>query len=246
MCGQIRNSHLLKMKNFSTNDRNRGMTLVELMVSVTVLGLLMVGVSSFFIQNFKAGFVTQEKLEINRDVRTVTSEMSSEARQANSFVLYKSFFSLPEQFTPSGDFRDPRGNVEAQDYRQHSQQEGDFVVFIYNGEDDNYYDDTPAPIVRIIGYFRDDREVSRAEAPVLKFDFSIPEDDQTKPIEELIPSVAEADEFAEVISMVNGLANGFLFYNIEGKSVLVNGKIIHGNDAKEVTGTYNFTISPRG
>ncbi len=222
------------------------MTLVELMVSVTIMGTLMVGVSSFFIQNFKASFVTQEKLEINRDVRTVTSEMSGEARQANSFVLYKSFFPLPNNYSPNGDFRKPPNNVSGQDYRLHSQQEGDFVVFIFNGEDDNFYDSIPAPIVRLIGYFRDDREVSGSEAPVLKFDIDIPVSQQRKSVEELIPSIQEAEEFTEVIDMVNGLANGFLFYNIKGKSVLVNGKIIHGNDAKEVTGTYNFTISPRG
>ncbi|WP_309385491.1 PilW family protein [Cerasicoccus frondis] len=226
--------------------RRRGLTLVELLMATSVLGLLMTGVSTFFIQNFRASFITQQKLEINRDFRSVTSEMSSEARQANSFVLYKSFFPLPKDFSPSGDFRSPPNGVEATDYRQYADHEGDFVVFIYYGEDDNYYDDTPAPITRIIGYFRDDREVVGAEAPVLKFDLDIPKESQTKSIETLIPSVEEAKEFTQVISMVNGLANGFLFYNIHGKSVLVNGKIIHGNDAKEVTGTYNFTISPRG
>ncbi|WP_309398825.1 PilW family protein [Cerasicoccus maritimus] len=235
----------MKKAIYMTASR-RGMTLVEIMVSATVLGLLMVGVSQFFIGNFRTSFITEKKLEINRDVRTVTSEMANEARQANSFVLYKSFFKLPEGFIPEGDFRDPPNPYEAVDYRQYADHEGDFVVFIFNGEDDNYYDDTPAPITRIIGYFRDDRDVLGMEAPVRKFDIEIPEENQTNPIETLIPSIEEAEKFSEVIDMVSGLSNGFLFYNVHGKSVLVNGKIIHGNDAKEVTGTYNFTISPRG
>jgi len=49
-----------------------------------------------------------------------------------------------------------------------------------------------------------------------------------------------------VIELSRGLADERLFYNFWGRSVMVNGQIHHGNDAKRVTETYNFTISPRG
>lgn len=234
----------MEQLNLKKNTK-RGFTLTELMVSTVILGFLMAGVSAFVIDNYRMSFITQEKLDINRDIRAVTSEMALEARQANTFVIYRSFFKLNDG-VPSGDLRDPINGYSGVDYRVHTNQPGDFVLFVFYGEDLNPNDMNPAPITRLIGYYRDDRDVSGEEAPVRKFDIAINGSNQYKDVEELIPSMDSADDHEEILNLVSGLAGGNLFYNINDRSVMVNGKIIHGNEAKQVTGTYNFTISPRG
>jgi N-acetylneuraminic acid mutarotase len=49
-----------------------------------------------------------------------------------------------------------------------------------------------------------------------------------------------------VLELSRGLANGNLFQNFGNNTFIVNGEILHGNTVKEVTNTYNLTISPRG
>jgi hypothetical protein len=49
-----------------------------------------------------------------------------------------------------------------------------------------------------------------------------------------------------MLNNVNGLSNRYNFYNYQNKSVITRAKIVHGNRAKRVTNTYNFTITPRG
>ena len=50
-----------------------------------------------------------------------------------------------------------------------------------------------------------------------------------------------------VINDLTGLGpNDSYFVNFLNRSVLVRAKILHGNQAKRVTNTYNFTVTPRG
>jgi prepilin-type N-terminal cleavage/methylation domain-containing protein len=72
----------------------------------------------------------------------------------------------------------------------------------------------------------------------------------TTTIEALLPPAtaawANAAEFPLMLNNVNGLSNRYNFYNYQNKSVITRAKIVHGNRAKRVTNTYNFTITPRG
>ena len=75
--------------------------------------------------------------------------------------------------------------------------------------------------------------------------------DSAHPIESLLPAATSAwASHASATLLVNdlqGLAPGsFDFVNFQNRSVLVRLKILHGNQAKRVTNTYNFTITPRG
>lgn len=48
-------------------------------------------------------------------------------------------------------------------------------------------------------------------------------------------------------AQVTGTASGLDFVSInQGLGILVRARILHGNQAKRVTNTYNFTVSPRG
>lgn len=72
----------------------------------------------------------------------------------------------------------------------------------------------------------------------------------TTTIEALLPPAtstwANYSQFAITLHNVSGLTGGYCFYNYENRSVIVRSKILHGNLAKRVTNTYNFTITPRG
>ena len=225
--------------------QRQGFTLVEIMLAMTVLCIVMAGVMTFFFDSLRTTFITQQKLNINGDIRDVTNKLADEAREANYFTMYASFYAQSAS-EPFGDFRSPTGGFTAADYRQRKGNSGDFLLLVYTGIDANPNDTTPAPIEKLIGYFRDGGVDDTDQAPVRRFEVNVPSGDQNDDLETLIPSSLVAESCPIVINLVTGLADGHLFYNIEDRSVLVNGKIIHGNDAKQVTGTYNFTVSPRG
>lgn len=70
-------------------------------------------------------------------------------------------------------------------------------------------------------------------------------------VESLLPAATEAwatsTEHQLVVNDLAGLgAGGLSFINFQNRSVLVRLKILHGNRAKRVTNTYNFTVTPRG
>ncbi|GAB5560132.1 MAG: hypothetical protein SynsKO_17790 [Synoicihabitans sp.] len=70
-------------------------------------------------------------------------------------------------------------------------------------------------------------------------------------VESLIPPATKAwamsSGFEVVVNDMEGLSDNNLFFlNYQNRSVLVRAKILHGNQAKRVTNTYNFTITPRG
>lgn len=222
-----------------------GFTLVEIMFAMSILALVMTGIMTFLVDSVRTTFITEQKLNINGDIRDVTNKLADEAREANYFTLYTSFYPQYE-VEPMGDFREPATGYAAADYRQRRGNSGDFLLLVYTGIDPNPDDLEPAPIEKIIGYFRDGGTVDSEQAPVRRFEVEVPKADQYEELETLIPSSTLSILHPEVINLVTGLADGNLFYNIQNRSVLVNGKIIHGNDAKQVTGTYNFTVSPRG
>lgn len=112
--------------------RHRGYTLVEIMIAVTIFSMLMAGATQFLIDGYEVTFVTEKKLEINSDIRDITNDIFDEARQANYFIMYQSFF--PDASgDPPGDFRSPTVGYSAEDYRQRKGNSGDFVVFVYTG-----------------------------------------------------------------------------------------------------------------
>ncbi len=69
-------------------------------------------------------------------------------------------------------------------------------------------------------------------------------------LESLLPPAttdySRAAEFPIMINNLSGLSSGYTFVNYQNKSIISRAKILHGNLAKRVTNTYNFTITPRG
>lgn len=221
-----------------------GFTLAELLVAMAVFALLAVGVSRFLIDGNLLILSSTAKLDINSEIRSFTHTMAREARAANGFVLYRSFYRVSRD-EPIGDFRDPPNWLSGEDYRKRAGESGDLLVLVYYREDQPP-DDRRVPIARLVGYYRDASDTTPGEAPVKRFEVTIPEANMYEQVEDLIPAADQLRNAETVVSLAEGLANGMLFHNFNERSVLVNAKIVHDNIAKQITGTYNFTVSPRG
>lgn len=216
--------------------RPTGFTLLEIIVTVSILGLVSAAIMGFFIESIRATFVSEQKNLVNSDIRQLTRELSSNARQANYIVLYRSFRT------------DERNSLED---RLLTGEAGDFLVFGFQDPPDlSNPIFAPRPTRRMVGYFRAPENPNDPDSlgPVKRFDlsFSAPSDPLNPPSpEDLLPNEMLRDNFPEVVPLSQGLANGMLFYNFGGGTIMINGKIIHGVEAKRVTDTYNFTISTR-
>lgn len=211
----------------------RGFTLPEIMVSMTVLGIMSALFLSVYFDMSEIAFASDSKNMINRDIRNVTQQMSRTAREASYFALYRSF---------DADDRDA-----AEDQLLEGKT-GDFVVFVYLGLPTDATRVNQRPIERIVGYYRavDDPDDPDALGPVRRFDLEITGNAQSATLESILPVASSSDDYPAVVQLSQGLANGDMFFNLWNQSLMINGKIVHGNAAKRITDTYNFTVSPRG
>jgi hypothetical protein len=77
---------------------------------------------------------------------------------------------------------------------------------------------------------------------------NVPTGGTSTTIEALLPndSAATIAGHPIVVQLAQGLADGCLFHNFWGKSVMINGQIVQGSNYVSASDTYNFTISPRG
>jgi len=202
---------------------------MEVLIATSVAAFVTVGLLSFYFTTYKIGFVNQERNRINADMRGLTGQLIHDGRQSNYFVIYRS--------------------TKAQDHDEPSDRvldggSGDLLLFVYTTDSGTPLE--PDRVDRIIGYFRTGNEdPDDPLSPVRRFDKSF-SPASSKPIEELVPGAADLALADEVVELSRGLADGRLFFNFWGRSVMVNGQIFHGNEAKRVTETYNFTVSPRG
>lgn len=224
------------MKNTSTCHRS-GFTLPELLItmgiSVVVTGCTIV----FFMYALNIFRYDAAKNLVNRDIRKFTSELTDHATDANYFHVYASF---SNRSTTSGTTT-VSTNLEFG-------KTGDMLVLVFK------HPTNVDTITRIVGYYRAPTDVNdpASEGPVRKFDLRYnPAIDAKTAIYTLLPASSTYATNPEVIELSKGLASGRLFYNVGGKSIMVNGEIIHrggqgGTRYERATNTYNFTISPRG
>lgn len=217
--------------------RAGGYTLVEILITMGVLGFLFAGLMPFFLQTSTSFFVTEQKLKVNNDIRKFTNEMADQAREANHFIVYPSFADADR---------------DGQTDRLRDNESGDLMILIYYDAPTGTPPLVVRPVSRIVGYYRSSSDPLDAAGPgpVRKFDsdintwgVSFP---NTNAIESLLPSDTLAGSFRQVVELSRGLADQSLFYNFQNKSIMVKGEILHGNAIKRVSNTYNFTVSPRG
>lgn len=215
-----------------TNINRKGFSLTEILVAMSIASVAIAITMSIFIDSYKMTFVSNAKNNINSDIRKITREMSSVARQANYFCLYESM--AANKFSSKANELGTSGS-------------GDFILLAFRGPPTDPSNLNSRPYVRLVGYWRAITDAESNTGPVMKFDYTIPVADRSNKLYDVIPSITKIQSMStEVISLSEGLANKKLFYNHNNRAIMVNGKIIHGNEAKRVTDTYNFTITARG
>lgn len=223
----------------------RGFTLVEMMITLTIMGFVLVGVAQLMMDTARTTFITAEKFDIVADVRQFTLNMAEDARAANHFYIYRSF-ALNDRKEPENRLRDGAS--------------GDFLLLVFLEPWPNM--NSPEHITRLVGYFRyADPDNPDSEGPVYRFDLRyhdpnltvVPANSSgeyvsavTHTPESLIVGLTANGNYPTVVQLSRGLADGQLFYNYLDRSIMVKAQIIHGNAAKRITDTYNYTVSPRG
>ncbi|MBK1880387.1 type II secretion system protein [Pelagicoccus mobilis] len=195
----------------------RGFTLTEMVVATAVFGVIMGAVMSFLLSSKNFSSYNQGKLLINRDIRKFTSELGDYATYSSFFIIYNSF----------------KNRVE-----MNEGQSGDFLLLAFVDETD------PSAYTALVGYYRS--ASTTTAGPVRKFAIKF-DPPRSEDIEDLIPATSSEGTHPEVIELSRGLSDGQLFYNFFGRSITVQGEILHkGSNLKQATNTYNFTVSPRG
>lgn len=221
-----------------------GFTLVEVMIALTIMLSVLAMASSFLIESTQINFRSTAKNNINRELRNTINRMAIEAKQSNFFIIYNS--------AQDGDRFDREG-------RRRPNESGDALLLVFQ----TGYPDMeglnvdplrdPRPITRLILYYRDPNTTVGGVlvGPVMRWeaDFSnapIVNPLEIREIERLLPPLSTLRaQSRQVMAFSEGLVNERLFYNFQNRTIMINGRIIHGNQAKWVTDTYNFSISPR-
>ncbi len=222
-------SDYMKASNLS---KTKGFTLSEVIITLTVSMFIIAGVLSYTLQMMKSTIYTENKNQINTDVRNITNELNDTARGSNYFILYSNFDTT---------------NRNAIGDRLYSDYSGDFVLFVFN--DKSSFSSSSEYVSKIVGYYRDAE--GENIGPILRFEksYTTPIDvggASTVILEDLIPSKSNANA-TEVLEFSKGLARGRLFYNHLSKSLMINARIYHGdNESTSVSDTFNFTVAPRG
>lgn len=265
-----------------SHPRSTGFTLVELMVAMTLIGLVLISVLPFTIFNMQSQFVSTQKLLVNGDVRAFTNGMIDDGDGASCFALYQSFYprTLSTGTAVARDF-DGNGTINSGD-RLQAGQSGDFVVFVYYQDpfyDSRFYDSDPnnqpavgsnVTVDRLVCYWLAPNRNYSGETALYRLDTddfktSSTSTSWTTPwgatfpstltsavtLESLLPSNTESaatdSRYANIVlNNLEGLSSGLNFVNFQGRAIQVRSRILHGNEAKRVTNTYNFTVTPRG
>jgi prepilin-type N-terminal cleavage/methylation domain-containing protein len=229
----------------STWKGHKGFTLVEVMIVAALFSMVLLAAAQLLMDTARTSFITAEKLDINADVRQFTLEMAENARAANHFFIYRSL--------RSSDRNDPGDRLR-------DGGSGDLLLLVFQEPWPSL--NSPEHFTRIVGYYREaDPADPDGEGPVRRFEkrFHNPSlgsapagssgpyvSAQLKTVEEMITDIQYSSDHMTVVQLSRGLANGQLFYNYLDRSIIVKAQIIHGNVAKRITDTYNYTVSPRG
>lgn len=228
--------------NFRLNlPERRGFTLVEVMFALTIIAIVTLGVYQLTIGSARTLFDTRAKLQVTRDVRVFTNELSRSGKGARQFYIYPG--------------RNTNLNAAA---RVPGGASGDFLLFVMVQPADQNSPDSDIHIRRLTAYIR---EVDAGEpvGPVIRYQrdylinaasrvYSANPSSSVVTVETLAASMLNdpATDRREVLELSRGVADERLFINFRNRSVVVNGEILHGNNIRRLTNTYNFTVSPRG
>src|ERR1043166_8992034 len=131
-------------------QRNRGFTLMETLVGLGLLGIVAVGTMAFTRQGLKMYYMDRARTMVNRDIRTFTQQLDTDAVTSNFFCIYPNFATR---------------SVSGVDAAVVDGQVGDFLVFVYT--DPSQSSLGISMITRIVGYYREVTDTTLNIGPVI-------------------------------------------------------------------------------
>ncbi len=222
--------------SFSKSKRSpQGFTLLELVFAVAIFSVLMFAFYQLTLASSRIVFDTEAKLRITRDVRSFTGELSRSGLSASIAYIYPN---RDTNLVPGA--RLPENGT------------GDFVLFVRTEPFDDTDPNSSIHITRLTAYIREVPPGADA-GPVVRYEQTFPMDNNsrvgtgsTNTAESMAAAMLTSVTPREVLQLSRGLADERLFINYAGRSIVVNGEILHGNNNRRLTNTYNFTVTPRG
>lgn len=242
------------MQAFEPNRRRpwgrRAFTLTEAIITTAILSLVSILMIGFSMDSSILMFDSREKLLVNGEIRSFTTDLAHKAREANQAVVYSRYYG-------------PGERLMVPDDRQTMGGKGDFLLLVFFSPEEDF---GGMPLIRgrtfitrLVGYYREE-STSHADGrgPVKTFTLELDgQDGRPGPL--LTSTVGTQLAYTNVINnhrhlfqprvvtqLARGLADERLFFVLQRPAIMVKAEIYHGNDFRRVTNTYNFTISPRG
>lgn len=222
-----------------TTAKQKGMTLVEILVAASISLIVVTVGLRFVIQTLKSYQYETGKLLINRDIRKFTIQMIDDATYANNFQIYDQISNLSRAsgYTLAGTSADPT-NSGYQGYttdltvtppadpvstatpgteKVDSGMPGDVLVLIYNLNGDN------TKIWQLIIYYRDittaaggttgtnSPTVANRTAALKRLVVAIPTAAQSAGIMKLLPYITSSTTGTTIFPYVDGQAQDVLY-----------------------------------
>lgn len=232
---------------FSSRRRVRGFTLVEILMATTIMGLATLGIVAFMRHGLKLYYMDRARTMVNRDIRSFTAMVDTDAVTANYFCIYTNY--------------DTRTDASGNDDPCVDGEMGEFLVLVYT--DPAQTGQGISMIKRIVGYYRQITDATNNIGPVRRFDTDTPGwpnpipaagvDIKSAPMPTILSTYVKgnASAYPIVTQLARGITNNTpLFYNRMNRSVMITTQIAESLTERGTTSqtgnTYNFTVSPRG
>jgi len=243
------------------SGRRKAFTLVEIMVTCTIMGLVAVGILASFLQALKVYQFGTFRVQINKDLRDLTSELTDNGTYANYFMVFQDFTHVTTTTSGVTNLANLSDGTA-----------GDYLILVFKDRADD------TKISRIIGYYR--AADASGSSALYKFDTTINPSvkvcsSSTGAVGSVVtlwsqlPAAGTINTNTMIIpdSRKQGLGVGStatilditdpnnagttlgMFYNYYNRSIIVNAKVQYSgnnNTTRIAVSTYNFTISPRG
>lgn len=211
-------------------QKAKAFTLVELLFSMIILGIVGIALTSFMVFSTESMFWSIRKSMITADFRKFTARITQDALNSNGIFLYNNFD--PSAVNP----------VNPADRRAQGLS-GDCLILVSLEPIPDI--NSPRLYQKIVVYYRDNSQ----NGSVFRRDltFTPPTEDTSTGIETMIST--QRNNLSEPRLMLEetiGNNTSQFFYRVNETTFMVHGEIIHGNNAQEVTNTYNLTISTGG
>ena len=224
--------------------RQHAFTLVEIMVVTALFGFVLAATAAMFFESTSIGLGISSRVTLNDEMRNLSDELSDQAREANEFRIYESFFTSGSP----ANFRSPGPGLGPTEYILGPGEEGSLCVLVSYGP-------LPLgagaavrpPVERLVGYFLDESDNVNGFRPLRRFVVDVPVADQNREVEELIPAEGNLAASRIIAERVAGMTNAQIFHNLGNRAISVNAQFSNEERrGRRENRIYSTTISPRG